>query len=533
MFTLLLTFWIEISLSQSNYGCSISFDHNSIRPSDIRLIGGYNDVLGPVQNLTYFDKGLLLTVNKLYTGILRHPGGTVANYWSIQNASYTQPCNTSHYDYCKHQAIVEKLPPQTFSPANFSKGIGMSSPTINPNNIQNAIVFDLNALTISNQTMLAQVDVLKNAISEQRIKYIELGNEYYLNTYSYEFPDSTTYMNKVLPLINKIRTDLPNAKISVPAARVLPPQKDSKWNDDLKVFKQHFDSVTVHDYSLKTNLINGLSKMDQYSYISSYGRSALPDTISYVRDTFGNKTIWMTEYNINPNVNNNSFLAYSTLHSMFAMSYITTAICDTTNSMELLLLHEYATQIGNQWATYDFITSLSAQADDVNGATFNINGQILAQLAYYSLVKNNQMTCLKFGNSNGKTCPLLNVNIINNDKLQCLFGAGFTNTDNNNTFAFVLVNSCQQQINLDLDISTISSINQNVELDTYDYLYSFNGGIENKFTDCKGNDNVWDKSCAAAYAMYQKHNISVGQTSLSLAINKLSLKLAIATETQE
>ncbi len=71
-------------------------------------------------------------------------------------------------------------------------------------------------------------------------------------------------------------------------------------------------------------LFNYKSKMDQYSYISSYGRSALPDTISYVKDTFGNKTIWMTEYNINGNVNNNSVLGYSALHSMFAMSYITT-----------------------------------------------------------------------------------------------------------------------------------------------------------------------------------------------------------------
>ena len=108
------SFWTIVAFatvasSQSTKECAVSFNANLLRASDPRLIGGYNDVLGPVQNLTYDDKALLLSSKMLYNGILRHPGGTVANYWNLSNASYTSPCNTSYYDNCKHEAVVEKF----------------------------------------------------------------------------------------------------------------------------------------------------------------------------------------------------------------------------------------------------------------------------------------------------------------------------------------------------------------------------------------------------------------------------------------
>ena len=249
---LLLLSLIRLTISQSNYKCSISFNSSLLRRSDMRLIGGYNDVLGPVQNLTYFDQGLVETSKFLYNGILRHPGGTVANYWSIQNASYTQPCNTSEYNNCYRQSVVEKLPPQTFNPANFSHGIGTTSAVINANEnnrYANSIVWDLNLLTLSGNQMLNQVNVLNEQIGGfNNVKYVELGNEYYLNKYQYEFPNSTVYMKKALPLIGRIRNLLPSAKISVPAEREHDINAVSAWNVGLNKYNTEFDSVTIHDY---------------------------------------------------------------------------------------------------------------------------------------------------------------------------------------------------------------------------------------------------------------------------------------------
>ena len=135
--------------------------------------------------------------------------------------------------------------------------------------------------------------------------------------------------------------------------------------------------------------------------------------------------------------------------------------------MEILGVHEYATQPGNEWATYDFVTTVSAQANDEQHATFNINGQILSQLSYYGLMKNNQMTCLDFtdtGNSNSK-CPILDLTVQDNNNLQCVYGAGFNNTNNGkeNSFAIVIVNACTFTVNLQLKLDTmIDKVSSNI-----------------------------------------------------------------------
>ena len=204
-----------IRFGTCDHGCNIIYDDGVITSRE--LIQGYNTVLGPVINLTYYDTALELSVKKLYVGSLRYPGGTVANYWNITNASYVVPCQTEEYNYCYRQRVVSKLPKQTFSPINFYNGIGSAS-NINGGN---SIVIDLNALTMNGSDMLNQVNTLVNQFGNNMELYIELGNEYYLNKYKYEFPNSSVYVDKVIPLAKEIRSKLPNAKISIPTDREL------------------------------------------------------------------------------------------------------------------------------------------------------------------------------------------------------------------------------------------------------------------------------------------------------------------------
>ena len=206
-------------------GCMISFDPGS-RPSDPRLLSGYNTILGPTVNLSYFDPALILSAKKLYPGLLRHPGGTgssytnqsihldilipklliqyitAANYWSFKNASYVQPCSTSHYNYCKQQSIVESQPPQTFSPANFSAGV--ASAALLTQLEAHSVVYDLNLLTLNGSQLLDELNVLSNQLGDDNIEYLELGNEYSLSQqYKWAFPNASVYMKKALPLIEQ------------------------------------------------------------------------------------------------------------------------------------------------------------------------------------------------------------------------------------------------------------------------------------------------------------------------------------------
>ena len=87
------------------------------------LLFGMNDVLGPIINLTYrpvvpagepflssprpsfpplfrrgspcSDAALVDAVRRLGVGALRHPGGTVANFWTMANGSYVGLDGTS------------------------------------------------------------------------------------------------------------------------------------------------------------------------------------------------------------------------------------------------------------------------------------------------------------------------------------------------------------------------------------------------------------------------------------------------------
>ena len=121
-----------------------------------------------------------------------------------------------------------------------------------------SIVFDFNLLTLSGQEMLDQVDVLKSQIDGDKLKYLELGNEYYITKkYNWSLPNSTYYMNKALPLIQKIRKEIPNGQIAVVSDRPKNPYNNATaWNDGIAEFKNDFDAVTIHDYSCYSSMHN-------------------------------------------------------------------------------------------------------------------------------------------------------------------------------------------------------------------------------------------------------------------------------------
>lgn len=58
----------------------------------VPAIFGHNQINGPIYQIPYDDPELAVAAQALWTGQLRFPGGTVANYWHIPNATYVEPC---------------------------------------------------------------------------------------------------------------------------------------------------------------------------------------------------------------------------------------------------------------------------------------------------------------------------------------------------------------------------------------------------------------------------------------------------------
>eukprot|EP01084_Bolivina_argentea_P305270 527344_1 len=493
-----------------NASCNVEPNHNSKRRSTGDLINGYNDVLGPIINLTYFDTALISMSKKMYIGAMRHPGGTVAMYWSMENASYVQPCKTPQYNYCSWQQRVQKLPYQTFSPSNFSKGIG---------SLSSSIVYDLNVLTLSNQTMFNQIDLLTNQIGIDNIYYLELGNELYFN-----FPNSSIYMQKMLPLISYIRSkNLPHAKICV-VGQTSTLNVNTIWDIDLIPYSKYFDAVSFHEYSLTPSMVVNMDLDQQYSFISIYGIAVIPQYIEYIKNKFGeNKDLWITEYDVYiATYGQNITFMYSVIHAMFLTSYTIGAICDNTNSLKLLMHTMYGEQAGTNWYPTVSATYLSGIADDYNDVTFDINAQIRAQLSWISTVQNNQMYCLDVDNG---SCPSLKIVVRNQKNLMCINGAYFDNDSNVNSLGFVLLNSCNDRIDIEFTLNMKVKRISDVILQMWQYSSNQYGGNNAKFSDC-GNNDIWDKSCAVIQPMVSTLNISQNDNIINLSIKPLSLILA-------
>ena len=53
------------------YQCKAELDTSSLRSTNYNIISGYNNVLGPIVNLTYDDSALIMSAQRLMPTLLR------------------------------------------------------------------------------------------------------------------------------------------------------------------------------------------------------------------------------------------------------------------------------------------------------------------------------------------------------------------------------------------------------------------------------------------------------------------------------
>ena len=162
---------------------------------------------------------------------------------------------------------------------------------------------------------------------------------------------------------------------------------NNAWNNDLKPFLNLVDAVTIHEYSLNPDDLDGYNQLEQIEIISQWGLSRISMHVNYVHTLFGNNIpIWMTEFNYGNSLSNSSD-SYDVLHSMFIMSYIVASICDDSNTMEILMLHAHSNQMGIGWANLEGTVHLPGQANDNPNVGASVISQIYAHLSYVGFNK--------------------------------------------------------------------------------------------------------------------------------------------------
>eukprot|EP01052_Picozoa_sp_SAG31_P037912 SAG31_NODE_4973_length_2825_cov_1.906090_1_plen_338_part_10 len=259
------------------------------------LLFGLNDILGPIINLTYSDTALVGAARALRVGALRHPGGAVANYWSMAAGSYvgqdgTAPgCEGSHWNYCSFEDRIQAHPPKTFSAKSFADGVGAEVA---------AVVHDLNVLTMSTAQSIAELNAL--AAAGVVVTHLELGNEFYIsNKYAWRFPNAASYAAACLPVVVAARNIFPHVRIAVVGA------DRTDWNAELAkqtALMKVVDSVTIHHYGPNPAKTAALPAAQQRTALLSDGAFVSASMAASIRASFVNEghvhlTLWRTEYN--------------------------------------------------------------------------------------------------------------------------------------------------------------------------------------------------------------------------------------------
>eukprot|EP01084_Bolivina_argentea_P092414 166263_1 len=346
--------------------------------------------------------------------------------------------------------------------------------------------------------------------------YFEFGNELYHPKYQTLYPNASVYMQTIIPLINATRTIFKNKNFKILVVGDY--NLGRQWNTLLLDYIHYFDGITIHDMTLSnSSLPTDTSKQNQISYISSYGRYSIQKYTNYSQNIL-KKPIYITAYA--SHIENDTF-SFSVLHPMFGLSYISSAVCNVENIhflSQFVLSSQYETSSGKVYGYYQSSFKNGIYTNDTNNTTFMTLGQLLAQLGYISMAKNDKMFCLKSVN-----CPEIDIPI-HGDILSCVYGIGFGNQNDENSIGIVLVNSCNFSMSVNINMNQITSLSQDITLMVSQYTYQQHG-YEAAFIDC-GLNEIWDPKCAVVVPMVYNETISKQQSFLSIEITAFSVIMA-------
>jgi hypothetical protein len=273
------------------------------------------------------DPGLDSQLAALKPGTLRWPGGTSANFfqWKIGfpvNPPSGSTCPSSSASSAFRFTLADLLAAYKATKA--------------------PPVFDLNVMT---STRACQISMLRQAKKlGLPVKYVELGNEYYLGmqNYPHYFATAAGYGRAVAGYVKAVHKDFRGALVAAVGSLPDSTARERTWNknmlDAARTAGGLPNAVTLHVYpSYNTALTKGALPAlftEPYTELTTIGKviGALP-----VR-----RPVWLTEYNLRPKHTANSNPAQTS----YAQALFVT-------EMDLLLVdHVTTAQFVNFWAAF-------------------------------------------------------------------------------------------------------------------------------------------------------------------------------------
>ena len=239
----------------------------------------------------------------LNPGTIRFPGGTVANYWNWEKGDFV--CDKGG------QYLLLNYGP---TPCNLPNGYqGLNPKNQRLEHFKTELdrtgadaIFVLNLLTKPVEQTESNLDSALRMLRRARtlgikVKYVELGNEFYLSKGTRDasddnvlaFPAVETYITEAKKYVAAIRAEFPKAKIAVVGSDYRPNNvRRNTWNGAVaKAMYGVADAVTMHLYV-------GVGTAAAPSMVSAPQRRLDNLKKRELKDIPPDMPVWVTEYNM-------------------------------------------------------------------------------------------------------------------------------------------------------------------------------------------------------------------------------------------
>lgn len=334
---------------------------------------GLNDVLGPIQAMRYDNDVLCQATRSLRVGILRYPGGTVANYWNVTSGQYVPGFSAKCSCYSR-APVVDAQPEGTFSARSFASGVGRCTAS-------RSGVWLINLLTMNTSQTLGQLEELVS--SGVPLDNLELGNEFYLDQYAWRFDSPASYAAAAKPVIARARQIARGTTIAAIAKCSSIVFDKGTWNQQVAAnLGDLVDAVTLHDYSLNANMVSHLGATQQLSFVAAYSDAVVRKVAQAIPKLFSSSTrVLMTEFNMSPK--NPPMPAYinGAPHGFFWASRFIAA-ANRPELFDVLQYHVLASVEGEAWDSKTGVWYTDGNKPSSLGATqINGVGQIFAHVS--------------------------------------------------------------------------------------------------------------------------------------------------------
>lgn len=390
---------------------------------------GANDMLTDGDDVLH-NEAYRALVSALNPTLLRFPGGSHASFWDWEKGHYipveeiTRLWPTSNHNWMlKHHPVTNALPEGTFAPckiARVAEGLGIDMQWV-PN------------VTTRIDDQPAFFESLKTGGFD--VKYVEMDNETYF--WGAEFGEDRrgdVYAQRVDKLGAAIRELYPEVKIGIvtaeddffeeqdPEVSVLD-SRPKLWNEALTdpEHNESFDAVILHHYLMKKGRLDPYqTDRDRAVAFLAYPQVTLERAGPLIRKRFGDKRMWITEFNViafyphfaGDSVSDRWMVSRRDTGwaALYQASFWLTGLCHP-ESIGILNHHSLA-GIDIGWGLGD--------KHDAQSGYFSKAGQLFAHLAH--LARNHdQMHPLVADGS-----PDLGVTIENETGISALYGAALT-----------------------------------------------------------------------------------------------------------